>query len=569
MKDISLPQLSNARVNASGRRRSCRLTTTKICFIIAVIFVIRRLFVTRTVKSIYQQPDNSYRYNWSNLVPSNPPQWKACYGIYQCSKLLVPLDYESPEGDRAAIALIKMNSTLTPGDERHKGPLLMNPGGPGSSGVNFVMKNGRKLRKILGEGYDIVGFDPRGIGYTTPGLFPFTTRAEAGAFYAQELLSANASESAIAELLGHAQILSQIVGARAKNVAEHMSTALVAKDMLTMVETFGNGKLSYWGFSYGTVLGATFAAMFPDKINRMVLDGVVDAEDYYSGSWTESLHDADSALMDLFHTCVRIGPLLCPLYEVNASLIKERVDKLLLRVKEHPIPFFYNVVPGVREQYGLVDYSIVKFAMLQSLVKVQEDGWSLIHALAGLEKGYSEAFWRLSARVIRWEDYFSDRISCDFLEGFAGGRELGSAVACGEADPVVGDLQSLKEYYADLAKTASFAYEWTRRISCSGWKVRAKERYTGPFVANTSFPILFIGNTADPVTPLRNAHKMAKGFEGAVVLTQNSSGHGSISATSICTGDALRRYFNEGKLPKEGTVCDVESKIFPHEFSPA
>ncbi len=88
-----------------------------------------------------------------------------------------------------------------------------------------------------------------GIGFTTPGLFSFTTRAEAGAFYAKEAMSANASGNALVELLGQAQIMGQIVEARAKNVAEHMSTALVARDMLTMTEAIGNGKLSYWGFS--------------------------------------------------------------------------------------------------------------------------------------------------------------------------------------------------------------------------------------------------------------------------------------------------------------------------------
>jgi len=114
-----------------------------------------------------------------------------------------------------------------------------------------------------------------------------------------------------------------------------------------------------------------------------------------------------------------------------------------------------------------------------------------------------------------------------------------------------------------------FGDTWRPRLGCSGWKVRAKERFTASWETNTSFPLLIIGNTADPVTPLWNAKKMSQGFKSSVVLTQDSLGHCSLAAASVCTVKAVRAYFQNGTLPKEGTICDVESRIFDGELSVA
>lgn len=167
----------------------------------------------------------------------------------------------------------------------------------------------------------------------------------------------------------------------------------------------------------------------------------------------------------LFEVCVEKGPARCPIYETRLPLIRQRLDRLLTRIKTSPIPFFNTST----EAYGLVDYSIVKFALLQSLVRPYTSGEALLQALADLERGEVESIWRLSGRAVNWKDYFSSEADEPprSVNYFADGRELGSAVACTDADQVSNDLDFMKAYYEELSRKSSFAYEWTRRISCS------------------------------------------------------------------------------------------------------
>jgi hypothetical protein len=156
------------------------------------------------------------------------------------------------------------------------------------------------------------------------------------------------------------------------------------------------------------------------------------------------------------------------------------------------------------------------------------------------------------------------RCPCDPSQGqFDNGRDALTAVACNDGDDVPGDLKSSQEYFELLTKASSWGELWAGiRMSCAGWPKFPKDHFQGPFEANTSHPILLIGNTADPVTPLWAAKKMSRGFNGSVVLTQNSAGHCSISAPSLCTQKYIRQYFVDGTLPDPGTVCEPIGKPF-------
>jgi len=220
----------------------------------------------------------------------------------------------------------------------------------------------------------------------------------------------------------------------------------------------------------------------------------------------------------------------------------------------------------------VVDYSVVKHAIFATLYRPHLLGRQLVQALAGLERGIAEPIWHLSRKEVNSEDFFG----CGCPPGvplvpFAEGNEITISIACSDGQNVTKGVEELKDFYDEMSKSSVFAPEWYIHAACAGWKVRAKERFSGSFTAKTSFPILLIGNTLDPVTPLWNAHKMAKGFKDSVVLTQNSPGHCSSSATSLCTSKAVRAYFRNGTMPDPGTVCEVESSIFgesvPSDFA--
>jgi len=240
------------------------------------------------------------------------------------------------------------------------------------------------------------------------------------------------------------------------------------------------------------------------------------------------------------------------------------VNKLLNKLKTAPIPVYQGPTAQNSEpQYGVVNYDTVKLLIFVSLYNTHTAGAYVFNLLAELEKGNALPIFPMSSGQV-----YRNLLSCDCpapgheFPPFYGPMEHTVAIACGDniiEDPSFSEVQKV---YDDIAKVSTFADAWGVHAACSGWKVKGKERFRGTFNHKTSHPLLLIGNTADPVTPLWAAHKMSKGFEGSVVLTQNSSGHCSISGTSLCTHKAIRAYFKNGTLPEEGTVCETESKIF-------
>ncbi|GJE96256.1 alpha/beta hydrolase [Phanerochaete sordida] len=513
---------------------------------------------------------------WDDIPPSTVDSlsWVSCYSGKECARLMVPLDYAKPDGPQAGVAMVKIPSKYGPGDEKYRGPILFNPGGPGGSGVGFIaLEIGDSFQRLIGEEFDIIGFDPRGVGRTTPQVVFFPDEAEAAAWRirVEGDPGLNTSADALPRLWARAQVQSAIAGRASSHASPYVGTALVARDMLSIVRAHGTDKLQYWGVSYGTILGATFAAMFPDNVGRLIIDGVVDADDYYAGTWANNLQDTDKALGMIIDACVSAGPE-CPLYESTSDKVHARLNAIFTNLKKQPLPV-YNGTTG--KEYGIIDYKLARAALFALVyfpygVTAMTPIYTsiiILHALAQLEKGDGLELGRILGMVPVQAPF-----SCNCPGEPPAPRPIPLAnldatiaIACGDAAASRGDdtVPILEEYYGQLSKISEFADMWPIRISCSGWRTRPVERFAGPFVANTSFPLLIIGNTADPVTPLAHAWKMSHGFNNSVVLQQDSAGHCTIAATSLCSAKAIRDYFREGKLPQNGTICSVDSSIFP------
>jgi len=143
-------------------------------------------------------------------------------------------------------------------------------------------------------------------------------------------------------------------------------------------------------------------------------------------------------------------------------------------------------------------------------------------------------------------------------------QEAGTAVMCGEGLKATRTLEAFMNYTEELEELSAFNDIWaqTTRLQCLGWDIVAKEIFTGPFTGNTSFPLLVIGNTMDPVTPLMAAKKASEGFANSVLLTVNTPGHCSPAGTSLAVSKHIRNYFRDGILPPKDTVCEIEDKFF-------
>ena len=270
-----------------------------------------------------QADDTAAAFDWTSITPTPDLQYHSCYGTFQCARLRVPLDWSkettsntsasfssSSPGPYAAVAILTLPATVPVTDPAYAGPILINPGGPGGSGVQMALGMGAVMQGLVDipgvRHYDILGFDPRGVALTTPSGSCYESQFDR----AVDAMALRGMPTALSEQgLSMRFNTNQAVGELCdENVFKYLSTASVARDMLEIVDrshelvvkTTGGGgtnstrkacgggsgekpRLQYMGFSYGTILGNTFASMFPGRVGRMLLDGVVDAEDYTAG----------------------------------------------------------------------------------------------------------------------------------------------------------------------------------------------------------------------------------------------------------------------------------------------
>ncbi|KAF8990425.1 TAP-like protein-domain-containing protein [Cyathus striatus] len=488
--------------------------------------------------------------SWDKTPPSHKLNWVDCYPGRQCARLITPLNYSEPQGDIAIIALIRKPAGVPPNSEDYRGPVLFNPGGPGGSGVDMVLGRGDTFADILGPQFDIVSFDPRGVKRSTPKASFFSTSAERALWGDQGPRVINSS-SALTERWARAKIEGQLAKENDKNdYLRHINTDQTARDMLHIVRAHGREKILYWGFSYGSILGATFASMFPDKIERLIIDGVADAENYFATLWSNNLRDTDKTLQSFFDSCSKAGPDACPFYAPTPSEIANNLTSIINAIYKTPIPVYTST------SYGLLDYNRLKSTLFTALYKPYAAFPLLAQGLADLVHGNATGLYTMLEQPL-FKCACTPQNILDMDEG-------GTVIRCNDGKKVPGSLEATREHYEFMKGQSQWGENWVlTRIGCSAWPDLPKTHFQGPFVGNTSHPILLIGNTADPVTPLWAAKKMSRGFKSSIVLTQDSPGHCSLAAPSVCTQKYIREYFVNGTLPKEGTVCTVDEDIFP------
>ncbi|SJX62106.1 uncharacterized protein SRS1_12955 [Sporisorium reilianum f. sp. reilianum] len=491
----------------------------------------------------------------------------------KCGRMKAPLDWTNADADdrNASIAVMfyPAGAGKTPKDEV-LGSLLTNPGGPGGSGFEFIARqNAAKNNELLAANFDtilehkynIVSFDPRGVGRTFPRMDcwnntekSFVHRIEAGSFGA--LYShPGALDSEIGSQVASSTLLSELC-ADDPFVSEHgkyVGTTAVARDMQLLHRFFGDKRINYWGFSYGTVLGSTFADMFPQDVNRLIIDGVVDVPNYMQGLWSTNLKDTDGGFDGFFEECVKAGPKACALasQSSDATELHTKLLELLESLKLHPMPVVQADVPQ------LLTFSMVLETLFTALYKPA--GWpKLAEILNDVLNGNGTAF------VNAYGD------STYHVPSIPESEEANAAIACGDglhdASAQPWSIERAKKHIRVLeADSALFGQFFAdQAIKCIGsWKLRSNERHRGRFDSNTSYPLLMLGNDFDPVTPGRFADMMADKFGSAVSVRRAGYGHCSMSQPSKCVNRIIGDYFVNGTVPQKGVKCGVDESPFP------
>lgn len=257
------------------------------------------------------------------------------------------------------------------------------------------------LAEMFGSGVNLISFDPRGVNNTGPSLSCFpdepSTKRVFESVYCRTI-SDDVSDSAatqfyMAEALG--KWCNPVLGGP-NGTAKYVNTPSIAHDLLSFAELLSadkgkpkdEAKLWYTGFSYGTVLGTTFAALYPDRIGRLILDGVEDGEDYYTGGWSNNLIDADAVVKEMISSCFVAGPDDCPLHENTTELIAWRMSNILTKLQENPIPVANSSVVDMPVLATYADWANVlllgSYFPLGSFPK-------LVQILTDLERGYGDS----------------------------------------------------------------------------------------------------------------------------------------------------------------------------------
>lgn len=474
----------------------------------------------------------------------------------ECGALEVPLDYDEPEGATISVAVARVPATDA---TQRIGSLITNPGGPGGSGVEAMPLLYGALPEALKTRFDLVGFDPRGIGQSAP-VRCFDTVAERTAFFAA-IPSVPVGAEEVAARQRAAEELAHRCGERNGEILPHLSTANVARDMDQLRQAVGDEQLTYLGSSYGTYLGATYANLFPDQIRAMVLDGVIDPPSYTSAdqsvgdlvgpdtnSFLRITSDRGSAgaLDQFLADCAAAGPEGCPFAAANEAETREKFDALMARVLAEPV-----VAQGPAGTLT-VTYSLVVDTVRGALYAAPM--WSsLAEGLQRLEEGDAAGFLQATHNL-------GGPPPADYHNT----QEATPASNCVDADNPP-DPEGFQEMVrrAD-ARTPYFGAVWAYLVEpCLYWPARDDDRYVGPWDMPTSATILLISRRYDPATPHASAIAASESLANARLLTIDGWGHSYFEGgLSTCANDAMARYLIDLELPAQGMVCPEDVPPF-------
>ena len=449
--------------------------------------------------------------------------WQACHAGFECAKVRVPVDYAAP--GRASIALSAVRLPSHGGDRL--GSLLINPGGPGASGVGYALVANSRISATVRKHYDIVGFDPRGVAASAP--IRCLTDAETDTFTAQDGSPDDSAEEAA--LVRLAKGLGDRCKARNDGLLAHVGTRDAARDLDVLRAILGDNKLNFLGKSYGTYLGAIYAEMFPDRVGRVVLDGVVDpAADTAALARSQAL-GFERALASFVDDCLRRSG--CPLSGDRESALAQ-VSRILDAADQTPL----RATRPVTQSLALlgVAYSMYVPGLWEILRE------ALVQARTGN-----------GSTLLLLADSYLDRTAKGHYS--TNGNDAIFAVSCLDR-PETSDLAALRARAKELAAVAPRfgAYIAWGSLPCGFWPV-PPEGKAAPIHAAGAAPILVVGTTRDPATPYVSAQNLAAELASGRLLTYVGDGHTAYEEGSRCIDDAVDAYLVDGTLPAAGTRC--------------
>lgn len=454
------------------------------------------------------------------------PSWKDCEDGFECTTVEVPLDYSKPSGDKLGISVIRLPAQ----DSSDRiGSLLTNPGGPGGSGVDFVRQVGRAFGADLRNRFDIVGFDPRGVAGSDP------VRCNTGA-QLDDFFSTDASpddEQETRALGTEGEEFAQNCETKAADKLPHVGTVNAARDMDVLRAALGDDKLTYYGASYGTYLGAFYAEQFPKNVRALVLDGAVDPTLSSTELLIEQAKGFETALRAFAEDCVANG---CPFGD-SADAVVTRIGDLLDDIDKKPLT-------STRDDREVTE-SLAVMGIARSLYV--KEYWPVLRQ--ALTKAINDSDGTI---LLGLADEMVDRKA----DGtYSNQTDANMAVNCVDK-PTPQNLAAYGKAAAEAEKSAPRFGPFVvwGGVPCVYWPTQSAPE-PKPLTANGADPILVIGTTRDPATPYKWSENLADQLSSGVLLTFEGDGHTAYLQGNACITNAVDDYLVTTDPPKNGTTC--------------
>ncbi|MGW0815415.1 alpha/beta hydrolase [Streptomyces viridiviolaceus] len=440
-------------------------------------------------------------------------------GDWQCATLKVPLDWAKPDGETIGLALIRDKAD----GNRRIGSLLFNFGGPGGSGVSMMPSYADSVSR-LHERYDLVSWDPRGVA-ASEGV---RCRGDEEIEAAESVDTTPDTPAEEEAYLEDAADFGKGCEKSAGKLMAHVSTTDTARDMDLMRHVLGDGKMHYFGISYGTELGGVYAHLFPKNVGRMILDAVVDPSADTMGHAENQTRGFQRALDDYLESTGQ-----------DPERGTRKIAALLDRIDAEPLP---TSSPGRKLTQTLAVTGIV-------LPLYSKDGWpALTSALEAAEEGDG-------SELLALADGYNERDSSGHYGTTTHSQRVISCLD-DKQRPTVEETKELLPRFEKISPVFGRFLGWDTAGWCHEWPV-AGQHETPEVSAPGAAPILVVGNTGDPATPYEGARRMADelGKDVGVMLTWEGEGHGAYGSGSDCVDSAVNAYLLDGTVPKDGKVC--------------
>lgn len=437
-----------------------------------------------------------------------PAHFVPCDGAFQCATVTVPLDYGNPTGPTIGIGIV-----LAPAKDQSRkiGVLLVNPGGPGGSGIDTVESG--QVPEAVADRFDVVGFDPRGVGRSSSLKCPIGPDTP---YYGDPDPSDPAGEASTAQAV---ERYDRSCEDAYRQLLPHLGTRDVARDMDSLRAALGQQQISYLGYSYGTAIGQVYGELFPQRVRAMVLDGVVDVT--LPGLDPSQAESFENSLHQFAANCASRPD--CPAGPDAIAML----DRVRARVEASPMP-----VAGMSPlSPGLLELGVV-------LPLYSKGNWpALAQALKAADSGDGGPFRRLAAK------YFEGSNSDTY-----------NAVTCLDSSwprdqrDVVAQARTAEAHAPHFSGNVLVS-----GLTCADWPV-PPDPLTPPTGQGLA-PTLVIGTTNDPATPYQNSVNLVAHLPGSALLTHRGDGHTVYGQGIACVDDQVNRYLTDLTLPGPNATC--------------